>query len=131
MRLVDPVQHQIRERDRVDEVLLLAAVEGAVLECFNLIARRVLAQGAAHELISLGQETARAAAGIADRLAHLRGHGLHDGADDLPRGEELPAVVALLAHLEQQSLVNLAQGEDVRVIHRVEADLVDLVQRVQ
>ena len=70
--------------------------------------------GAGHVLEGLRQEAARAAAGVVDRLADLRVDHPHHGADDLARGEELPAVVALLAHLEQQALVDLREREDVR-----------------
>jgi hypothetical protein len=51
--------------------------------------------------------------------------------DDLARREELAAVVVLLAHLDQQALVGLAQCEDVRLVDRLEVDLVDAVQDVQ
>ena len=61
----------------------------------------------------LGEEAAGAAAGIVDRLAGLRIDDADDGADHLARREELAAVVALVAHLEEQSLVDLAEGEHV------------------
>src|SRR5207244_12315035 len=53
----------------------------------------------------------------------------HD-ADDFARREELAPVVVLLAHFEEQALVDLGESEDVRGVHAVEAKLVDLVEDV-
>ena len=60
----------------------------------------------------------------------LRVDRVHHGADHLARGEELAAVGVLLAHLQQQVLVHLRQGEEVRVVDVVDADLVHLVEDV-
>ena len=45
--------------------------------------------------------------------------------------EELAAVVALLAHLQQQAFIDLRQREDVRRVHVLGADLVHLVEHVE
>ena len=82
-------------------------------------------------LVGLGEEAAGAAARVVDRLAQLGGHGLHHGADDLPRGEELAAVVVLLPHAQQQALVGLGQQEDVSGIGGLVADAVDGVEDVE
>ena len=52
------------------------------------------------------------------------------GADDLARGEELAAVGVLLAHLQQQVLIHLREGEEMRVVYMVDADLIHLVEDV-
>jgi len=73
----------------------------------------------------------RAATRVVDGLADARVDDAHHGADDLARREELAAVVALLAHLEQQAFVDLREREDVgRGDHGV-IDLVDLVDDVE
>jgi hypothetical protein len=46
-------------------------------------------------------------------------------------GEKLPAVVALLTHLEEQPLVDLREWEHVGRVDRLVADVVYLVQHVQ
>ena len=56
---------------------------------------------------------------------------MHHRADHLARREELAAVVVLLAHLQQQALVDLREREEVRVVDMVDADLVDLVEDVE
>jgi len=45
----------------------------------------------------------------------------HHRADDLARREELAAVVSLLAHFQQQALIDLRKGEDVRWVNRLVA----------
>src|SRR5690606_16091948 len=108
-------EHQVRERDRINEVLLFTSVERAVAEEVVVGSGRVaLPEFSRNVLVRLREETARAAARIVNRLARLGVDDLDHGADDLARGEKLPAVVALLAHLEQQPLVNLREREDVR-----------------
>ena len=87
--------------------------------------------GSDHVLERLRQKAARAAAGVIHRLADLRVNHPHHRADDFARREELPAVVSLLAHLEQQPFIHLRQREHVRRVHGFGADLVDLVQHVQ
>ena len=81
-------------------------------------------------LVGDGEEAAGAAAGVVHRLPELRVDRVHHGADHLARGEELAAVGVLLAHLQQQVFVHLRQGEEVRVVDVVDADLVDLVEDV-
>ena len=132
VRLVDAVQDQVGQRDRVDEVLLLAAVEGVLAQ--GPRAASAVASGAqarAHVLEGLGEEAAGAAAGVVDRLADLRVDDPDHRPDDLARREELAAVVALLAHLEQQALVDLREREDVGRVDGLEVDLVHLVQHVE
>jgi hypothetical protein len=46
-------------------------------------------------------------------------------------GEELAAVVVLLAHPQQQVLVDLGKREDVGVVHRAGGDGVDGVEHVE
>lgn len=53
---------------------------------------------------------------------------LDHGLDDLARGEELVAVVALLAHAQQKSFVDLREDEDMLRVGGSEADRVDAVQ---
>lgn len=104
--------------------------KSGALEPLQLIAGYPVAQTGRHVFIGLGQEPAGAATGIVDRLADLGIHHLDHGPDDLAGSEELPAIVAFLAHLEQQALVNLGKGEDVGIVGPRRGDFVDLVQHV-
>ena len=70
------------------------------------------------------------AARIIDCLPQLWLRRVHHGADSLARGEELAAVGVLLAHLREQVSIYLGEGEEVDVIHVVNADLTYLVQHV-
>ena len=108
VRLVNVVQHQIGQRDGIDRVVLLSAVERAALEGLELFRRADLGvAGPGHVFEGLRQEAAGAAAGIVHRLIHLGVDDADHRPDDLARGEELAAVVSLLTHLEQQPLVDL------------------------
>ena len=71
-------------------------------------------------LEGLGEKTAGATAGVVDRLAGLRIDPAHHGADYLAWGEELPAVIALVAHLQEQALIDLGQREHMRVVGGVQ-----------
>ena len=131
VRLVDVVENEVGEGDRVDQVVLLAAVEGTPPERLELLGCGRASQLPAHELVALGKEPAGAAARVVNGLADLGRNDLDHGADDFARREELAAVVALLAHLQQQALVNLGEGEDVGRVHVVGADVVHLVEDVE
>ena len=130
VRLVDAMQHEIGQRDGEDEILLLPAEEGVVLQRVDVRAGRCVAQIAGDVLIGNGEKAAGAAAGIIDRVAQFRLDRVHHRADHLARSEELPAVGVLLTHLEQQIFIHLRQGEEMRVIHVVDADLIHLVENV-
>ena len=131
VRLVDAVQHQVGERDGKDEVLLLAAEEGVVLQRVDVRAGGRVAQLARDVLVGHGEKAAGAAAGIVDRVCPASGWTrVHHRADHFARREELAAVGVLLAHLQQQVFVHLREREEVRVVHVVDADLVHLVEDV-
>ena len=68
--------------------------------------------------------------GVVDGLAELWIDHLHHRPDDLPRREELAAVVVLAPHLQQQPLVHLTQHEVVLGVERL-GDVVDLVGGVE
>ena len=131
VRPVDAVQDEVGERDRVDQVLLLPSPERLLAKLPQQLRGRVGAEPLAHMLECLGEEAAGAAAGVVDRLADRRVDGAHHRPDDFARREELTAVVVLLAHLEQQALVGLAQGEEMCLVDRVDADLVDSIEDVE
>jgi hypothetical protein len=78
----------------------------------------------------LRQKSARAAAGVVNRLADARVNDLDHDADDFAGREELPAVVALLAHFQQQPFVDLREGKNVGRVHRLRADVVNFVENV-
>jgi hypothetical protein len=82
-------------------------------------------------LKALGEETACAAAGIVDGFIDFRIDGLNHGFDDLARREELSAIVALFAHLQEQSFVHLREREDVRRVHSLGGELIHLVEHIQ
>src|SRR5438874_2712190 len=108
MRIVYAVQNQVRKCDGVDEVVLFASVERAVLDSFELIGRGdIFVTPACHVLEGLCKKPARTAAGVIHRLPNLRINSLDHDLDYLARGEELSTVVALLTHLEQKPLVYL------------------------
>ena len=125
------MENQVREGDRVDQVGLLAAPERLLAQEAQLLGGRGVAQAQPHVVEGLGQEAAGAAARVVDRLAHPRVDHPDHRADHLAGREELAAVVVLLAHLQEQALVGLAQHEEVGLVHRLHADLVDAVQDVQ
>jgi hypothetical protein len=131
IRLVDSVQNEIGKSDRVDQILLFAPVKGAPLQGLDLLARCRGAEPVAHELVALRQETSGSAGRVVDRLADGWCDRANHGPDDFARREELAAVVALLAHLEEESLVDLREGKDVCGIDGLGADLVDLVEDVE
>jgi hypothetical protein len=82
-------------------------------------------------LEGLGQKPAGATAGIIDRFAGLRIDGADNDADDLARGEELAAVIALVAHLQEQALIDLAQREHMRAVRGVKIQGVDAIEHVE
>ena len=131
VRLVDAVEDQVREGDRVDEVGLLAAPERLLAQDPQLLGGRAVAQARPHVVERLGQEAAGAAARVVDRLADPRIDRPDHRPDHLARREELAAVVVLLAHLQEQALVGLAQREEVGLVDGLHADLVDAVQDVE
>jgi hypothetical protein len=131
MWLVDAMEHEVGQCDGVNEVLLLAAIKHALAQRGELARRGVVAKARVDVVIALRQEAPCPAAGIVDGLAEFGINGLDDGTDDLARGEELAAVVAFLAHAQQQSLVDLREGKDVLRIHAVQADGVHAVEHVE
>ena len=72
-----------------------------------------------------------AAAGVVHGLANTRVYHLHHCLDYLARREELPAIIALLAHLEQQPFVDLREREDVRRIDRLVRELMHFVEHIE
>ena len=131
VRMVDAVENQVRQPDRVDQVLLLPAPERLVLQLRDRGAGDSRAGLRLHVLSCLGQKSAGAAARVVHRLADLRVDGAYHRADHLARREELAGVRALLAHLEEQPLVDLAEREHVRGVDALVGDLVDLVEHVE
>ena len=129
-RFVHAVQNEIREGDGINRVVLLASVKGVVLEPFQLRSGDLLAGLLAHVFKTLRQKTAGPTAWIVNRLADFRLHHAHHRPDDLARREELPSIVALLTHFQQQTLIDLRQREDVRGVHCLVAQFVNLVQHV-
>ena len=73
--LVDPVQHEVGQRDGNDEVLLLAPKEGVVLQGLKIGAEGRSAQLAGNVLVGDGKKPARAA---------TRGHRRSGQAGDRP-----------------------------------------------
>jgi hypothetical protein len=64
VRLVDAVQHQVGQRDWVDQVLFFAAIKGACLERFDLVGCGAAVFDLVVDVcVGLRQETAGAAAG--------------------------------------------------------------------
>ena len=101
-----------------------------MLQGLQLRASDLLADYVPHVFKTLRQKAACAAAGVIDRLANLRVHDVDHRADDFARREELAAVVSLFAHFQQQTLIHLGKRENVRGVHRLVAQFVDLVQHV-
>ena len=131
VRTVDAVKNQVGQPDRVDQVLLLASPERLVLQLRDRGAGDSPAGLRLHVLGCLREKPAGAAARVVHRLADLRVDGAYHRADHLARREELARVRALLAHLEQQPLVDLAEREDVRGVDALVGDLVHLVEHVE
>lgn len=129
VRVVDAVQHQVGQGDGVGQVVLLAPVEAVVLEHVELFGR-YLATLAPHVFGRFGQEAARAAAGVAHRVADARVHRANHGTDQLARCVELAAVGVLLAHLQQQAFVHLGQHELVLGVGARQLERMHLVQHV-
>lgn len=65
------------------------------------------------------------------RLARLRRDDLHHRPNDFPRREKLAAMIALLAHLEEQAFIDFGERKDVRRVHRRRADFMNPVQHVE
>ena len=61
------------------------------------------------------QKPGRAGGGVVDRLADLRIHHLHNCADDVPGGSELPELARLLDLLEHM-LEQIPFGVRVRLV---------------
>ena len=130
MRLVNAVQNQIGQRNRINRVVFLPPKERPAFQDVQLRAGNNPARAVPHKFKALRQKSAGAATGIIDRLANLRrGYANHD-ADNFARRKELPAVVALLAHFQEQPFIDLGEREYVRRVHRVIAQGVNLVQHV-
>ena len=91
----------------------------------------VLATLAIAIFIGLGEEATCAASGIVDGFAYFGGDRLYHCADDDARSEELSAVVALFAHFEKESFIDLGEGVDVGVVYALLADFVDQVEDVE
>ena len=125
------MEHEIRERDGIHRVVFLPPVKCPVFESVELNARDAVARLRAHVFVSLGEKAASPATRIINRLAELWIHHAHHCADHLARREELPAIVALLTHLEQQTFIHLRERENVRVIHGLARDFVNLVEHVE
>ena len=86
---------------------------------------------ARHVLVALSKKSTCAAAWIVNRFSHNWIDCPDHNPDDLAGCEELAAVVSLLAHFEQQALVNLGEREDMRLVNRVQMNLMHHVQHVQ
>jgi len=128
---VDAVDDEIGERDRIDQVLLFAAVEGARFQPLDGFRCDLGAEMAADVLHRLSEEAAGATTGIIDRLAGFGIDRSDDGADDLARGKELAAIIALLAHAQQQSLVGLREDKHMLLVSAGRIDLVNPVEHVE
>src|SRR5579863_7019225 len=103
-RRVDAVEDEVRQSDWERCVVRLTAVKGRRLELLDLLrAFRLVFE----VLVSLREEATGAAARVVDRLPDSGADRTDDGADDLARREELPAVVVLLPHLQQEALEHL------------------------
>ena len=131
VRPVDAVQDEVGKRDRVDEVRLLATEERVLAQGAQVLRGCIRPEAVAHVLERLREEAPGAATRVIDGLADLRVDGADHRPDDLARGEELAAVVVLLAHLEQQAFVGLAEGEQVGLVDGFEVDLVDAIEDVE
>ena len=129
--LIDAVEDQVREPDRIDDVVFFTAVERSGCEALQVIGGGVVSKVAADVLVGLSEEAAGAATGVVDGLAHPGAHDADHGADDLARGEELTAVVVPFAHAEQEAFVGLGEGEDVTVVDGADLDRVDAVEDVE
>src|SRR6202044_1030429 len=113
-------------------VIFFAPIKGLLFEYFKLSWRgyvRIRRPG--HMLVRLSQKAARTAARIINRLADFRIDNLDHRPDDFARREELATIIALLAHLQQQTFIYLRQGEDMGRINVGSADFVDLVEYVE
>ena len=129
--VVYAVQNEVGERHGVDEVFLLAPVESGGAERIQPLGGGGFAQAVLHMLIRLREKAARAACGVVNGFAKRWLDGLDHRANHLSRGEELAAVVVLLAHAQQQPLVGLGQQEYVSRVGGFEAYVVNLVEDVQ
>ena len=132
MRMVDAMQHQIGQRDGIDQVFLFPAVEGAFLQRGVVFRRRAgLIDSLFDVLVALGEEAASAATGIVHRLANPGIDYPHHGADDFTGSEKLAAVIVLLPHFEQQPFVDLGESEDVGRVNGLMAEVVNPVEDVE
>ncbi len=129
--IVDAMQYQIGQSDGIDEVFLFPAIECPLLEDGQLLSGSVVPHPLPNVLKTLGQKAAGAAAGVVHGLANARVYHLYHRFDYLARREELPAVVALLAHLEQQSFVDLREREDMRRIDCLVRELMHFIEYVE
>ena|GEM_PF-5268356 len=97
--VVDSVEDEVGEGDRVDSVVFFASVEGAIFEGVDVFGGGdVGVVLSCHVFIGLGKKAACSASGIIDSLANFGGDRFDHGADDDAGSEELSAVVAFFAH---------------------------------
>src|SRR5215208_907103 len=128
VRLINTMKYQVCETYRKDVIIFLAAIKGAALERSHLIGVGVCRLQA---LECLREKSASTTRGIVDSLADLRVDYFNHRSNNLAWREELPAVVPLLAHLEQQALKYLRERKDVRGVNVLLADLMHLVHYVE
>ena len=118
----DAVQDHVHDRDDVGERLLLLAVEGALLQRFQV--GRLAGLGA-QVVVGLAQKAGRAAGAVVDALADPRGQHLDHGADERARRVVLAAVAPGVAHVLDLGFVQVRQL--VLLGLRAEAQFVDVV----
>jgi hypothetical protein len=129
MRLVNAMQHQIGQGNGIRDVVFLATVERAVLERVQRLGGRLDALPD-HVLGGFGEKAARSATWVANGVAQARIHRAHHGANQFPWGVELPAIGVLLAHLQQQALVNLREHELMLRVGAGELQGMDAIEHV-
>ena len=130
VRKIDPVENKVGKADGIGQIVLFASVERLLGEYLHI--RGQQARGRVpHVLVCLREKATRSAAGIVDSVADLRlDHPCH-GPHQLPRRVELPSIVVLLPHLEQEPLVGPGEREDVLIINAPQPDVVDSINDVQ
>src|SRR5205085_11420847 len=84
-----------------------------------------------HVIEGLREKAASTSRRVEDCFAYLRINDSDHRADNLARREELAAVVALLAHFQEQPLEDLRKREDVRCVYVLLADFMHLVEYVK
>ena len=128
---VDTVQHQIGKGNGIDEILFFPAPEGALFERFELFGGGIVTKPFVNVFEALSKKAAGSTTGIVDGFINAGIDHLHHCFDNLTRREELASIVAFFTHFQQQSFVDLREGEDVCFVDGFGCELVHLVEHIE